>query len=181
VNFRQGELGVKMRLGMLMGAAGPWVKAACVLLVLWVAGLVLDVSLKARTSAELDRKIKAEFSTVMPKGTPMVDPVTQMEQHLKRLKAMAGGSRETGAGTPLEVLKDLSAGLPSGMDLTIDTLTMDDQSITISGSTAKYDDVERIQAVLAGLSYVKDVKILSANVDKNDQKVKMRITCRRQV
>lgn len=181
VNFRQGELGLNRRFRKVMGEAGPWVKAAVVLLVIWVMGLGLNVFLKSRTNADLTKKIRTEFSAVMPKGTPMVDPVKQMEQYLTRLSGQAGVLEGASTGTPLEIIKDLSAGIPGSIDVMIDSINIDGESITLTGSTGKYDDVEQIQAVLARLPYIKEVKILSANVDKNDQKVKMRLTCRRQI
>lgn len=164
-----------------MGDTGPWIKAALVLLVIWVLGLGMNVFLKSRTNADLTKKIGAEFSSVMPKGTPMVDPVKQMEQYLARLSGQGGALDGANAGTPLEIIKDISAGIPDGIEVVIDSINIDGESITMSGSTGKYDDVEQIQAVLARLPYIKEVKIVSANVDKNDQKVKMRLTCRRQI
>ncbi|HOM29546.1 MAG TPA: PilN domain-containing protein [Deltaproteobacteria bacterium] len=180
VNFWQGGSSVSRRIGRIMGTAGPWVKAALVLLLLWTAGLVVDVVFKARTDAELKRRISSEFSSVMPKGTPMVDPLKQMEQYASRLKEIAGGA-EGGAGTPLGILKDLSAGIPAGMDVVIDSVNIDAENVTISGSTGTYDDVEKIKELLSGLPYLREVKIVQANVDKNDQKVRMRLTCKRQV
>ncbi|HWR68355.1 MAG TPA: pilus assembly protein PilM [Desulfomonilia bacterium] len=179
VNFRQGELGLSRRFKKIMGDAGPWMKAAAVLLVIWILGLGLDVYLKSHTDAVLTEKINAEFSAVMPKGTPMVDPVKQMEQYLARLSGRTGNLETAAAGSPLDILKDLSAGIPKDMDVIIDTLNIDDESITLSASTGKYDDVERVQTILAKLPYIREVKIISANVDKNDQKVKMKLVCKR--
>jgi hypothetical protein len=180
LNFRQGDSGMSRRIGRVMGVAGPWLKAALVLFVLWTAGVMLDVGLKMRTDRVLSARISSEFVSVMPKGTPMVDPVRQMEQYLSRLTAQAGGAAGAGTGTPLDLLKDLSAGVPREMDVVVDSVNMDGDNITISASASKYDDVEKIQRILAALPYVKEVKIVQANVDKNDQKVKMRLTCRRQ-
>jgi hypothetical protein len=179
VNFRQGELGMTKRFRKALGLAGPWIKAAVVLLVLWIAGLATDVFLKSRVDDDLKKKINDEFVSVMPKGTPRVDTVRQMEQHLARLSGQAGMLKEGGGETPLTILKDLSAGIPADLDVTIDSINIEDASLTLSGSTGTYDQVERVQAVLAKLAYIKEVKIVSANVDKNDQKVKMKLVCKR--
>jgi Tfp pilus assembly protein PilN len=61
----------------------------------------------------------------------------------------------------------------------LDSINIDEDSITLTGSTGSYDNVERIKTILAGLPYVKEVKIVSANVDKNDQKVKLKLTCKK--
>jgi hypothetical protein len=179
VNFRQGELGITKHMKMLKGYAGPWIKAALILFLIWTAGLVLDVSLKARLNANLTKKINAEFVSVMPKNTPVLDPVKQMEQYLVRLSGQAGTLGGDGRDSPLEILRDLSSGIPGNMDVILDSINIDEDSITLTGSTGSYDNVERIKTILAGLPYVKEVKIVSANVDKNDQKVKLKLTCKK--
>lgn len=179
VNFRQGELGLNKHMKRLKSYAGPWVKAALALLVIWIFGLSVDVFLKARTNAMLTRKIAAEFASVMPKGTPMVDSVRQMEQHLARLSGTAGALGGSAADSPLEILKDLSAGIPADLDVLLDTINIDESSLTLSGSTNSYNNVEHMQGIIAKLPYVKEVKIVSANVDKTDQKVKLKLVCKK--
>jgi hypothetical protein len=115
----------------------------------------------------------------MPKNTPVVDPVKQMEQYLGRLSGQTGTLDGGGRDTPLEILRDLSAGIPTSMDVFLDSITIDESSITLTGSTGSYDNVERIKTILTGLPNVKEVKIVSANVDKNDQKVKLKLVCKR--
>lgn len=179
VNFRQGEFGLTKHMKKLKVYAGPWAKAAAALMVIWIFGLSLDVFLKARTNADLTRKINSEFASVMPKGTPMVEPVKQMEQHLARLSGTAGALEGTPVDSPLEILKDLSQGIPANMDVLLDSINIDEASITLSGSTNTYNNVEQMQAVIAKLPYVKEVKIVSANVDKTDQKVKLKLVCKK--
>jgi hypothetical protein len=163
----------------LKGYAGTWIKAALILLLIWIVGLALDVSLKAHLNADLTNKIHAEFVSVMPKNTPVVDPVKQMEQYLGRLSGQTGTLDGGGRDTPLEILRDLSAGIPTSMDVILDSITIDESSITLTGSTGSYDNVERIKTILTGSPRVKEVKIVSANVDKNDQKVKLKLVCKR--
>ncbi|HVN71537.1 MAG TPA: pilus assembly protein PilM [Desulfomonilia bacterium] len=179
VNFRQGELGLTKHMKKLRLYAGPWAKAALALLVIWIFALSLDVILLARTNRDLTRKINAEFISVMPKNTPMMDPVKQMEQYMNRLSGQAGALEGGGSDSPLEILKDISAGIPANLDVTFDTINIDETGITLSGSTNTYNNVEQIQALLAKLPYMKEVKIVSANVDKTDQKVKMKIVCKK--
>ena len=65
------------------------------------------------------------------------------------------------------------------MDVIFDSINIDEDSITLTGSTGSYDNVEQMQTILAGLPYVKEVKIVSANVDKTDQKVKLKLVCKK--
>ncbi|HQI00569.1 MAG TPA: PilN domain-containing protein [Deltaproteobacteria bacterium] len=176
VNFRKGDLGFTKKIEWLKGYAGAWTKVAAVFVILWLFGLGLNISLNAKTSHQLTKLIAKEFSTVMPGGTPMVDPVKQMEQHLARLSARDGGA-SGGAATPLEIMRDLSAGIPRNIDVLLDNIFIDENSITITGSAATYDNVERMKESLSALSYIEGVKIVSANVDKNDQRVRLKLVC----
>jgi hypothetical protein len=56
-------------------------------------------------------------------------------------------------------------------------LTLDENALTLSGSTDSYENVEKVKAGLSKIPFVKEVKIVSANVNKNDQKVVFRLTC----
>jgi hypothetical protein len=179
VNFRQGELGLTKHMKKLRGFAGPWVKAVLALLALWIFSLTLNVVFMARTNAMLTKKLDAEFASVMPKGTPMVDPVKQMEQYLRRLSGQSGSLGGEAADSPLEILKDISAGIPASLEVTLDSINIDEGTITLSGSTANYNNVEQVQAVMAKIPYVKEVKIVSANVDKTDQLVKLKLICKK--
>jgi hypothetical protein len=176
VNFRKGDLGYTKKIEWLKGYAGAWTKVAAIILILWLFSLGLNISLNAKTSHQLAKLIVKEFSSVMPSGTPMVDPVKQMEQHLARLSTHGGGSL-TGEATPLEIMRDLSAGIPRNIDVLVDNIFIDEKSVTITGSAGTYDNVERIKESLASLPYIGGVKIISANVDKNDQRVRLKLVC----
>ncbi|MGC9324910.1 MAG: hypothetical protein ACP5G0_09230 [Desulfomonilia bacterium] len=178
INFRQQELAFTKKLEKIRVYAGRWIKVALFLLVLWISGVGLDVFLKTRISTGIAGRIQAEFSSVMPKGTPMVDPVRQMEQHLARLSGQSGLIERTGNDSPLEILKDMSIKISPDIDVVFDTITFDQDSLSLSGSTKSYDNVEKIKALIAELPYIAEVKIVSANVDKNSQRVNLKLVCR---
>lgn len=179
VNFRQGDLSFTKRMEWIKGYAGTWAKVALALVVLWFFATGLDVYLKGRIDSDLSERIRKEFSASMPQGTPMVDAVKQMEQYLGRLSGQAGGLAAGDKDTPLEIIRDLSAGISRGIDVMFDNITIDETTITLSGSTKTYDDVEKIKASLSALSFVSDVKIITANVDKTNQRVNIKLVCKK--
>lgn len=180
VNFHQGQLGLTKRFRKLTALAGPWLKAAALLLVIWIAWLSTDVFLLSRTNKELARKMNEEYSAVMPKGTPMVEDQAQyMEQYLKRISGHAGGLDASSSDTPLEILKGISEGIPGTLDVVLDSINIEEEGITLTGNSANYEAVEKVQEILAKLPNVKEVKIVSTNVDKNDSRVKMKLVCKR--
>jgi len=177
INFRQGDLAYTRKIEWFKGHAGSWGKVAAAFVVLFVLGVGVDLFTSARINGELTRRIQTEFSAVMPAGTPMVDPVRQMEQHLSRITSKNGGPG--GKDTPLEIIRDVSAGIPRSIDVLVDNILIDENSIMISGMTKSYENVERIKASLSSLPYVAEVKIVSANVDKLDQRVRLKLVCTR--
>ena len=107
VNFYQHGSAFSLQLGKLKAQFGVWIKAAIVLIVLWGIGYTVDTILKSRISHKLDAQVKKQFATLMPPGSPMVDPVIQLEQRLNNLNSDYG----TGAGageSPLTVMRELS-------------------------------------------------------------------------
>jgi Tfp pilus assembly protein PilN len=98
---------------------------------------------------------------------------------LGRLSGKSGTLDGAPADSPLEILKDLSVAIPATLDVVFDSINIDQDSITLSGSTNSYNNVEQMQAVIAKLPYVKEVKIVSASVDKTDQKVKLKLVCKK--
>ena len=179
INFRQDDLSFTRRMEWIKGKAGVWAKAGIALVLLWLFALGLDVYLKAQVDGDLSDKIRQEFSASMPKGTPMVDPVKQMEQHLGRLSGQAGGIVGLGKDSPLEILRDISVSIPGSIDVVFDNITIDETAITLSGSTKTYDNVDKIKTNLSSLPFVSEVKIVTANVDKANQRVNLKLICRK--
>lgn len=179
INFRQDDLSFTKRMEWIKGNAGVWAKVALILVVMWLFATGLDVYLKGRVDGDLSDRIRQEFSASMPEGTPMVDPVKQMEQHLGRISGRAGGPSPSGKDSPLEIVRDISDGISKGIDVMFDSITIDETTITFSGNTKTYDNVEKIKTSLSSLSFVSDVKIITANVDKANQRVNIKLVCRK--
>ncbi|MBN2297405.1 MAG: PilN domain-containing protein [Deltaproteobacteria bacterium] len=179
VNFRQGDLSYTKRMEWLRSYAGVWAKAGIIIVALWFISMGLDAYLKAQVSQVLTEKIRQEFTEVMPKGTPMVDPVKQMEQHFGRLSGQSGGLTSASNDSSLEILKDISVNISKDIDVVLDNFTLDETTITISGSTKSYDNVEKIKTALSTLPFVTEVKIVTANVDKANQRVNVKLVCKR--
>jgi len=175
LNFRQGEQALGKQIEKFKGMLGFWGKMFLVLLAVWVVGFGVDIFLKVQDRNKLDKAIKKEFTRVMPPATPMVAPVEQLQQRRQKLQSMFGAS---GGDSPLAIIRDISAIIPKETAARLDTFTLDENGITISGSTDSYDHVERIRSGLAGLRNIRDVKIVSANVNQSDQRVLFKITCR---
>ncbi len=178
-NFRQRDLGYTRKTEELKRYVISFGGAFLALLFLWVGGLSLDVYLKGKIREKLDARIKKEFVSVMPKGTPMVEPVKQMEQYLSRRSKEAGIFDMGGAHSPLDVMSDISTLIPLGSGTVIDSMSIDLDEIALSGKASSYNEVDTIKSALAKLSYITEAKVTSANVDRADQAVTFKIVCKR--
>ena len=177
INFRQGDLAFTRQMERLKGLAGFWVKAVAAVFIVWLGGVGLDIWLNGRVVDELDASLLKSFNATMPRGTPAVDPVLQMQQYYVKL---TGGAENSGSQTdPIDIIRDVSAMVSTDVDVVLDNLTIDESSVSLSGSTASYDNVDRIKNGLGGLAYISDVKIVSANVNKKDQRVMFKFVCRK--
>ncbi len=176
VNFRQGDLAYTKKLELMKGQMGSFIRAGLAIALIWFMGVGIDLGVNARLNSKLDAQLKAAFSEAMPPGTPMVDPVVQLQQ---RLDQLSGGAGTDDAGAPLDVLRDISESIKSSVDVDLSAIMIDETSITLIGDTSNYDNVEKIKEFLDGLSYVSEVKIVSANVNKKDQRVKFKFALRK--
>ncbi len=178
LNFRQSDLAYTKKMEWIKGYAGTWTKVAAVFVILWLFGLGLNISLNARINSQLTKLINKEFSSTMPPGTPMTkDVVLQMQQHLTKMAPGAGNGSTGGGNSALEIITDISERVPKSVDILVETVSIDENAITITGNAGSYENVERMKESLGGLSYVADVKIVSANVDKKDQRVGLKLVC----
>ncbi len=177
VNFRQAELAFTRRIEEMKGHVLHWAKFLVLVFLLWLSGLGIDVYLKARLIHRLDDKIKREFVSVMPKGTPVVEPVAQMERYLKDLIAKSNGSSQHQVITPLGLLHDISGSVPSNMEVVLKNLSMDQDSISVSGTVDSYKTVEKLKQIVSRIRYISNVKIAYANVDKQNKLVRFKLMC----
>lgn len=176
VNFYQHGNAFSIQLGKLKGQFGIWIKAVIVLILLWGIGYTIDTILKSRISHKLDAQVKKQFALLMPPGSPMIEPISQLEKRLKDLNSDYGAG--AGAGeSPLTVIRELSEKIPSDLNTIIDSLTLDENALTLSGTTDSYENVEKVKTGISKIPFIKEVKIISANVNKNDQKVVFKLTC----
>ncbi|MEA2101540.1 MAG: GspL/Epsl periplasmic domain-containing protein [Thermodesulfobacteriota bacterium] len=176
VNFRQGELSFTQARERIKKMAITMGKVMAVFFVLWFAGAGLAVYLDGRILDDLSSRLEKEFVSVMPKGTPMVNPVVQMEQ---RLSTLSGKGISDSNGSALETIRDISKAVSPEIDVTMENITIDENGITLWGNTDSYDNVEKIKESLLSLAYIPEVRIVSANVDKKDKRVSFKMTCKK--
>lgn len=69
----------------------------------------------------------------------------------------------------LATLTDISARIPANIQLQVDRLQIDQQSVSIRGSTDAFNNVNTMQSLLAKSSRYTEVRIVSAAKGKQDE------------
>jgi len=105
-----------------------------------------------RRDRALETAVRTTAAAVLPPGTPIVAARTQLEAAAASL-----GARPANAMQVLDLLRDLSARLPSGVPMTLDELTVDGDVVRLHGSTDRYETIDVVTRALATSDFLRDV------------------------
>lgn len=127
---------------------------------MWLGNLYLDTHHKQQRYDQIQREIARVFRSTLP-GSRMVQPVFQMREQIRqleeRLQAFGGVAGAQLSG--LQLLREISAQIPTSVTIEVDNMTITTDTIDISGSTASYDDVVKLKDALAASPFLGQVKI----------------------
>ena len=128
----------------------------------------------------LDHDIMEIFKQTFPGIQRIVDPVQQMQVEIKEIKTSSisipgmGGDQKI-----LDLLKDISERIPSSMDVLLNSIVVDPETVRISGETDTFNTVDGIKNGLEPSSYYSQVTIASANLDRSGKRVQFEIKLQR--
>ena len=178
LNLRRGEFAPHSNLRAWRGQLIAVGVLAAVVAGLGLGNLYLQNHYKARRLAQLQDGIAQAFSNVLP-NTRMVQPAAQMREKMrdldKRLQAFGGltGTQLSG----LQILRELSSRTPASLRIEVDNLTISDEVIELSASTASYDNVVKLQSAFAASPRLSDVTISNTRQGANNT-VKFKLSLR---
>ena len=163
----------------LFGQKKEWRKVAVFLLIILLffgVDMAVDTySLQNRYRA-LDSEIVRVFKKTFPSISRIVDPVQQMKVEIRGLKQKGAAElrMESGKGV-LDVLKEISLGIPKNLDLIVTRMGIDPETVSIKGKTSAFNSVDIIKNGLSASSLFSSVNISSANLDRTGKMVKFEI------
>jgi general secretion pathway protein L len=176
LNFRQGPLSPKSRLleyKPLLFRAGAFLAAA---LLLALVNLLVDISSLERMATDTKARINRLFNSALPDVHTIVDPVHQLTIAMDDLKHKALAAAGNGSPLPaIDLLNDLSKGIPGALDVQLTNLVAGDQSVLITGTTDSFNAVNEMKDHLEKNKLFKTVKINSANMDHNGKRIRFKI------
>jgi general secretion pathway protein L len=75
----------------------------------------------------------------------------------------------------LEILNDISGRVPKNLEVQVDRMVVDQDTIQIRGTTDTFNTVDSIKKGLESSEMYRDVVIASANLDQKSKSVKFEI------
>jgi type IV pilus assembly PilM-like protein/type IV pilus assembly PilN-like protein len=107
----------------------------------------------------------------------MTQPTFQMREKIReledRLRAFGGVTGAQLSG--LQILREISARIPTSIAVNVDNLTIATDITDLSGTTTSYDDVQKLKDALEASPYFTTVKINNTKADV-DNKIAFKLT-----
>ena len=175
VNFRQGEFALQRhdetvrsefrRLGWL--ATG--VAAA--------AGLafMLDVHQLNMRYQSLRQEVRRTFVAALPDTQTVVNEKIQLEDAVEALQKRQRVLHGASTGSPLDVLRHLSAVIPEQVVLDLDEWAFDEDAVRLQGSTISFEAAEAIKTAVMSLGLFREAQLKDVKTVAGSKKVSFRL------
>ncbi|MDI6742147.1 MAG: pilus assembly protein PilM [Smithella sp.] len=172
-DFRQGEFAAKHT---QLDVKKQWKWAAIVvgvILMLALVNQILDFGLKTMQLGGIKKQISQIFKSSFPEAVH-VNEALQI-QHVRTKIDEYRKSFGPGEGLPdaktVDLLKDISALIPSSLDIIMTDLHYENRVISLKGQAKTIDDVTAVRNELLKSRYFKEVTLGSTSLTKDGGKV----------
>jgi general secretion pathway protein L len=179
-NFRKGEFEIKKQYTGLKKELRTWAVFLILILAFLSADLGAEYYFVKKKNRMLDHDIMEVFKQTFPGIQRVVDPVQQMKVEINELKGSAVSIPGMGADQKiLDLLKDISERIPNSLDVLLNSMVVDPETVRISGETDTFNTVDSIKNDLEPSPYYSQVTIASANLDRSGKRVQFEIKLQR--
>jgi hypothetical protein len=142
--------------------------------------MVIDYYTLKKEYKILNREITSVFKQTLPEVTRIVDPVQQLRVKVKELKQSTSLRPEAGTSKKiLDLLKEISQRIPASLNVHVNRMVIDTETVRISGKTDAFNEVDRIKNNLESSIQFSGVTISSANLDRTGKGVRFEIRIKR--
>ncbi|MCL4461954.1 MAG: hypothetical protein M1297_09665 [Nitrospirae bacterium] len=145
---------------------------ALVLLVLSLADAWLHVR-ALETRVEKTQSILTGLAEKILRPAPVVEPLSQLSTKKNELEKQ---ERVLSRGADIiAILKDIAGGPDPGIPFAMISLAIGKKSVTLSGKTASFQDVEKIRSALLKTPHIRSLVVQSARLDIDRKTVAFRL------
>jgi Tfp pilus assembly protein PilN len=147
-------------------------------LVVWTAGLLLQLSSLEATHQELKKQIEQVFHAALPEEQNVIDPIAQLGQKLEALRKERAllTSRAGGRRSPLEILSALSSTAPAAAGLKLQDVAITADAVHLAGTCDSYALLTEWQHQLEALPGLHFVEVPRGVKDPQSGKVQFTIS-----
>jgi Tfp pilus assembly protein PilN len=175
VNLRQGEFALQQhdetvraefrRLGWLAGGVAT------------AAGLAFLLNLYQLNTRyqSLRQEVRRSFVAALPETHTVVNEKIQLEDAVEALQKRQRLLRGTTSGSPLDVLRHLSAVIPEQIVLDLDEWTFDEESVRLQGTTTSFETTEALKTAIMSLGLFRDAQLKDVKTVAGSKKISFRL------
>ena len=175
-NFRREEFERKKRYFGLKKAAPKVAVFLFLILSFLAADMVIDYYTLKKEYKILSREITSVFKQTLPEVMRIVDPVQQLRVKIKELKKSTSLRPEAGTSKKaLDLLREISKRIPGSLNVHVNRMVIDTETVKISGKTDTFNEVDKIKNNLETSIQFSGVTISSANLDRTGKGVRFEI------
>jgi len=165
-DFRQGDLGYSPDLSGLRPQLRLTVGLFAFFLVLWVASATLGAWLEERRVTRLHDAVASIYAQAFPEAQPSDTPLAALEAQAAETRELAAHLGVTGKGlSVLEILRQISTLPGESLDVSLDELAIERQSIVARGHSADFVSADQLKAALSKYDGFQRVLVTDVKTD----------------
>ncbi|HTO71625.1 MAG TPA: pilus assembly protein PilM [Myxococcota bacterium] len=165
-DFRQGELGYAPDLTGLRPQLRLTVGLFALFLVMWIASAAARAVFANHRATQLRGEVASILKQTFPDAEPGPDPLKTFETKAAETRALAAHLGVTGKGlSVLEILRQISALTPESLDVSLDELSIERQSVSARGHTSDFVSADQLKAELSKFEGFQRVLVTDVKTD----------------
>ncbi|MBU2488790.1 MAG: pilus assembly protein PilM [Proteobacteria bacterium] len=179
-NLRQGPYAVQEKWHEYRGAIFRAAVLAGIVLLAFAGRFFIQTHMLETEVARLNDRILAVYQEAVPGAGAVPDPVGDLAARIEAMRrsvALPGENLETPVKV-VDVLKAVSENIPQDIDLAVDSFIVSRDGLQLGGDTATFNSVDGIKAGLEKIPFLDKVTIVSADTERQENRVRFRIKAR---
>ncbi|PIE56564.1 MAG: hypothetical protein CSA34_02815 [Desulfobulbus propionicus] len=173
VNFRRGAFARKQSLLEMSGQLGLAAGALALILVSVLGYLLYDQRQLQSRHDRLKQQMVEMYQEAFPDDVRVFDPLAQMRSKMQEIRVPAVSLPIfTQERRVLGLLTDISARISPQMTIKVSRLVVDQEGVSIKGTTNAFNNVDTIKNQLRESGYYSEVQIVSATAEKGENLVR---------
>lgn len=177
VDFRREEFALRKSYDEIRGQLLSIGGMVALLVGLSLFDLYYHLQAKEIQYAQLQGQVAAMFRETFPDVRRISNEMAQAQEKLREIEAnLKGvGTLSGPQGSALEMLRELAARTPQGLQVKITDLTISTEGISISGETLSFDGVDSLKKAYVASPYFDEIKVSQARAGTNGKGVEFKL------